>query len=191
MIEKLFPIDLPPGFKNNGTTYQSRDRWHAGNLVRFFQGNKQPIGGWVQRTTTGATISGTPNAAHSWQLNDGSNYLAIGTTSNLYVVNSSNVVYDITPTDVVGDGFTHVWQLDNFGQGLAATFDIPLTATGAQASNLYVWSGDPAVVAAHQNFPGLMPNLVFGTCTTPERFLVALRGQDGNLFTGVPATVYV
>lgn len=189
MIEKLFPIELPPGFQNNGTTYQAKGRWHAGNLVRFFQGNKQPIGGWVQRITTGATITGVPNAAHSWQLNDGSNYLAIGTTSNLYVVNGSNVVFDITPANVAGDGLTHLWQLDNFGQDLVATFDLPIG--GAHGDNLYIWEGNTAVLPTHATLPGSMPNGVFGVCTTPERFLVALRGADGAFFNAVPLAVAI
>lgn len=191
MLEKLFPIDLPSGYVNNGTKYQSKGRWYTGNLVRFFQGNKQPIGGWVQRTLTGAAIVGVPNAAHSWQLNDGSNYLAVGTTTNLYVVSSTNVVSDITPADVVGDGFTHLWQLDNFGQALAATFNVPLSATGAKVNNLYIWAGNPAVAANQPGLPQILPNFVFGTCATPERFLLALRGQDGTGFNGIAATVQV
>src|SRR5688572_44076 len=100
MIERLFALDLPDGFKNNGTTYQSKGRWHSGNLVRFFQGTKQPVGGWVERTLTGSAISGVPNAAISWQLNDGTSYIAIGTSTGLYVVTSANVVYDITPATI-------------------------------------------------------------------------------------------
>src|ERR1700733_13040451 len=108
MIEKLVTLDFPPGLQNNGTAFQSKGRWHVGNLVRFYQGTIRPIGGWVKRTTTGATISGTPNAAISWTLNDGTSYLAIGTTTHLYVVNSANVVYDITPMNI-SDPQPYLW----------------------------------------------------------------------------------
>lgn len=177
MLEKLYPIDLPPGFANNGTTFQSRDRWFKGNLVRFFQGNKQPIGGWVQRTLTGATITGTPNAAISWQLNDGNAYIAIGTTSNLYIVTSGNVVYDITPASAIGDGITHIWQFETFGAYLLATFQRPIYLD-TNIINAFVWRGVLATpaVAAYDYTQG--PGSVYGVTATPERFMVLLRGAD-------------
>lgn len=177
MIEKLYPIDLPPGFRNNGTTFQSRDRWFKGNLVRFFQGNKQPIGGWVRRTLTGATITGTPNAAISWQLNDGNAYIAVGTTSNLYIVTSANVVYDITPTTVAGDGITHIWQLETFGAYLLATFQRPIYLDTA-VINVFTWTGTLASPASPAYTSATGPGSVYGVAVTPERFMVLLRGAD-------------
>lgn len=177
MQEPLYPIDLPPGFRNNGTTFQSRDRWLKGNLVRFFQGNKQPIGGWIQRTLTGATITGTPNAAVSWQLNDGNAYLAIGTTSNLYIVTSANVVYDITPTTVAGDGLTHLWQMENFGAYLLATFQRPVYLDST-VINAFKWTGTLASPAVPLYDYTQGPGSVYGVTVTPERFLVLLRGAD-------------
>lgn len=177
MLEKLYPVDLPPGYRNNGTTFQSRDRWFKGNLVRFFQGNKQPIGGWVQRTLTGATITGTPNAAISWQLNDGNAYIAIGTTSNLYIVNSANVVTDITPTTVAGDGITHLWQLETFGAYLLATFQRAVYLDTA-VINAFVWKGVLATPAIPCYDSTTGPGSVYGVVATPERFMVLLRGAD-------------
>jgi hypothetical protein len=177
VIEKLLPIELPPGLHNNGTTFQAKDRWVKANLVRFYQGNKQPIGGWVQRTLSGAAILGTPNAAVSWQLNDGNSYLAIGTTTNLYIVTSGNVVYDITPATVAGDGITHIWQLESFGAYLLATFQRPVYLD-SNVINVFTWTGTLAnlAVAAYDYTTG--PGSAYGITTTPERFLVVLRGAD-------------
>lgn len=177
MLEKLYPVDLPAGLRNNGTTFQSRDRWFKANLVRFFQGNKQPIGGWVQRTLTGATITGAPNAAISWQLNDGNAYIAIGTTSNLYIVTSANVVYDITPATVAGDGITHFWQLETFGAYLLATFQRPVYLDTA-VINAFVWKGVLAIPAIPCYTKDTGPGSVYGVVATPERFMVLLRGAD-------------
>ena len=55
-MDNLIPLELPPGMRNNGTTYQSKGRWYTGNFVRFFNGTIQPIGGWAARSLTGATI---------------------------------------------------------------------------------------------------------------------------------------
>jgi hypothetical protein len=178
MLEKLFPIDLPPGLSNNGTKQQARDRWHVGNLARFFQGTKQPIGGWVQRTLTGASITGTVNAAHSWQANDGSCFIAIGTTTKLYVVSSANVVYDITPS---GAGWptataSFFWQLENFGSYLVASVNGPISGSGTQV-NICAWDGNVANTASVQYAAAEGPTSVFGVVVTPERFLVALRGE--------------
>lgn len=190
MIEKLLPLKLPPGFAYNGTPYQSKGRWYQGSLVRFFQGNIQPIGGWTQRTLTGATISGTPNAAVSWMLDSGVSWLAIGTTTKLYVVSSSNVVYDITPTTGLFSAPPYIWQLDLFGSYLIATYNAPpLTAPDNTAVNFYVWQGNPAAVAtlttgtqldtgaAGISSVNTAPQAVFGVVTTPERFLFLLRGE--------------
>ncbi len=184
MIEKTVGLDLPPGLKNNGTVLQSKDRWFAGNFVRFYQGNKQPVGGWVQRTLTGATITGTPNAAHSWQLNDGTTYLAMGTTTGLWLVTSDNVVHDIFPVGLVG-GSPYTWQLDNMGSRLMAVYNLE-TFDSLNSLNVLVWpplaetTFDPTVPAAQAFHGNEGPNTVFGLFVTPERFLVAIRGSDPN-----------
>ena len=59
-MDKLLPLKLPPGMRNTGTVYQSKDRWYTGNFARFFQDTIQPIGGWAAITTSGATISNVP-----------------------------------------------------------------------------------------------------------------------------------
>lgn len=181
MIETLFSLKLPAGFLNNGTTYQSKGRWFKGNLVRFFQGNKQPIGGWVQRTLTGAAMSGTPNAAHSWTDNSGNNWLAIGTTNNLYVVSSGNIVYGIMPN--VNGGLVPNdldWCLTNFGGYLVATLR---SVGGTLLTNNYIftWTGNTGAIATAVTYSPVAP---YSLVTTPERFLVALRGGDvGSPFT--------
>lgn len=183
MIEKLISLKMRPGLVNNGTPFQSRGRWFTGSLVRFFQGNIQPVGGWVQRTLTGATITGTPNAAHSWETNDGSGWLAIGTTTNLYVVSNANVVSDITPANIAGDGLTHRWQLENFGAYLVATFN--RVNGGTATGNLYAWTGNPAVAAEGVAIFPSAPQYTYGLTVTPERFLVVFRGGDPVTFPAV------
>lgn len=188
MLEKLLSLDLPPGFVNNGTKYLAKGRWYTGSLVRFRDRILQPVGGWVQRATTGATIAGTPNAVISWQANDGSVWLAIGTTSNLYVVSSANVISDITPNIGFPAG-VHTWQLDVFGSFLIAVDGLDAyTANyggGAGYSNTFYWASDfsvtPIAIHAFDAFgasPG--PQSVYSVVATPERFLVLLRGADPN-----------
>ena len=175
MIERLIPLTFPPGLQNSGTTYQSKGRWHAGNCIRFYSGNVEPIGGWVPRTLTGATITGTPNAAVSWQTNDGTSYLVIGTTTKLFVV-TGNVVYDITPP--IADPGPFAWQLETFGSYLIAVNSV----VNGNYGTLWRWTGNVAVPAAAPADPttgiGKYPGSSFGVVTTPERFLVVLRGWN-------------
>lgn len=178
MAEKLIPLDLPPGLKNNGTVQQSKDRWFAGDKVRFYQGNKQPIGGWVRRTLTGAAITGTPNAAHSWSLNDGTSYLAIGTTTGLWLVTSGNVVHDIMMAGLVG-GTPYTWQLENMGSRLVAVYNL-VTFSAFNSLNVLEWLGDPNVPAVQAFHSNEGPNTCFGVVVTPERYLVIIRSSPPN-----------
>lgn len=179
MLETLVPLELPPGLVNNGTTYQSKNHWFKGSLIRFFQGAIQPVGGWTQRTTTGDTITGTPNCAHAWQDNAGNSWLAIGTTTGLWVVSSANVVYDVLTVGLTG-GTPYQWQLDNFGSYLLAIYNLTSFNPG-DALNVLVWKGDTAAKAVQAaTAPSDTPSAVFGGFMSPERFLVLLRGSDPN-----------
>lgn len=177
MIEQLFPLAFPPGLRNTGTVYQSKGRWYSGNLVRFRQGNIEPVGGWVQRTLSGATISGVPNAAIAWQTNDGTQFLVIGTSTGLFAVTSANVVYNITPT-YDGPAAPYVWQLETFGAYLIGVINEANNGTGSR-SNIVYWTGDIATTATGLAFPAReIPLFPYGCVVTPERFLVVLRGGD-------------
>lgn len=191
MLEQLFPLQLPAGYVNNGTTYQSKGRWFTGNLVRFFQGTIQPIGGWVARSPTGATITGVPNCAHAWQTNDGVAYLAIGTTDGLFVVDASDVITDITPSVASGYAGSLRWQLTNFGSYLVGCFNLDTFDT-AVPINAIRWTGDTSTIAASLDTSDVIPSSVYGLVTTPERFLVLLRGADptagATLDTGDPVS---
>lgn len=192
MAEKLFPLDIPPGFKNNGTTYQAKGRWHAGNFVRFFQGNIQPIGGWTKRTLTGDTITGTPNAAIAWADYSGNVWLAVGTSTGMWVINNStNVVYDIMPTANVYGSTPYSWQLETFGQYLLAVNSASSFTDSSSTSNAWVWKGDTGavMVPAQGSSIGNGPGPTYGVVVTPERFAVWLGGADLPTYaiTGGPA----
>lgn len=172
MADNLLPLKLPAGMRNTGTVYQSKNLWYTGNFVRFFQDTIQPIGGWAARSLSGATISGVPRAMVTYRRNDDSQVVVIGTTRGLYAIVSS-VVYDITPSEVVSNNTSRVWQLDVFGNYLVAV-DLLAPAT---AGAMYYWTGDTATTGELvQPFTGITPTSALSVVTTPERFLVALGG---------------
>jgi hypothetical protein len=187
MTEKLLPLKLPPGMRNTGTVYQSKGRWYSGNFVRFFQDTIQPIGGWSQVTTSGATMAGVPTAALCWVPDKVGTaqvaVTAIGTTRGLYIL-SGTVLYDITPADITTDIANRIWTLDTFGAYLIAAS----TVKGAYASSTgpYVWQCDTSAVAAVMSGAMIRPQAVV---STPERFVFQLGGVSATPeFTGVPST---
>lgn len=195
MIEQLYPLDPPPGVYHNGTKTQASGRWYDGNLVRFYQGTIQPVGGWTQRTLTGATITGVPNDAKTVLRNDNTSYLIIGTSTGLWCVDSSNVVSDITPPVLSGQT-TLDWQLENYGQILVMTVT---PFVNANDNNLYKWEGDPAayavlVVEPHDTLTRdtanyfEAPNSVKGVVVTPERFMFVLQGADPAVGIAISTT---
>lgn len=186
MIEKLFAIDLPPGLYHNGTRLQARGRWYDGNGVRFWQGTKQPIGGWSARTLGGVTVTGIPNAAIAYQTNDNQPYLVVGTTTGLFVQADDNHWYDITPTTggFNANGHDVFWQLDNFGELLIACYSGDGTNPSA-GSTVFEWGGavgTPATPITDLNtVEGTIPRETFGIVVTAERFLFLLRGDDPSV----------
>ena len=187
MIEQLLPLALKPGFFNNGTKYQAKDRWFRGSLVRFFEGAIRPIGGWTALTIGGASIAGRPVAAVAYQQLGGDYYTVVGTTSNLYAINynaGTNVytAYDITPTEMTTAFDSQTWTLAVFGNYVLANFrgeGGPEVATaGAGGEDFCVWDGDPTHIATGHLTSTDRPTLTLATFMTPEKFAVVLGAID-------------
>lgn len=143
-------IDIPPGMYLNGTEYGAAGRWRLGNLIRFFRGEPQPVGGWVntvldtpgQAPVGGYTvgnfssvilnhIAGTCRGIIAWRDNSETKWMAFGTTRKLYAYDGTTL-YDITPTGLgVGE------ENQFFGTGFGALdygeeeYGTPRSASGA------------------------------------------------------------
>lgn len=193
------PLDLKPGLLRRSTEYQSRGRWYAASLVRWYEGTIQPVGGWI-RVNNDQQLSGRPCGMLAWRPNsqDIARYLAIGTSSHLYAYDS-NDIYDITPVGFVpgrddsveGLGYgagtygtstygtprspdgrvleANTWSLDTWGDYLVGC----ATSDG----KLYEWDLDTGGVAdVIANAPTNNASLF----VTAERFLVAV-GAGGDV----------
>jgi hypothetical protein len=186
MLETLYPLEFPPGLRNNGTVYQSKGRWFIGNLIRFLGGRIMPVGGWSARTLTGATIDGVPTAMLSWTPSKGTTlgglrpFTAVGTSTGYLYIIRNDVVYDITPTaGSGGQGVTGYWSLSTFGSYLIAVHAISVHQV-FPSGNVFVWMGDVNTVAEPTHDDELGPIEVFGAVVTPERFLFLLRGAPND-----------
>lgn len=201
MADTLVPLDIPPGIFRNGTPYQARGRWHDGNLVRFFSGTIEPIGGWrTAQTDAGvdiATLSGVPRGAIAWRGLNGNVYVAVATTQKLYVV-AAGALYDITPagftvgivdtTTASGSYGAGVYGGGSYGVGSVTsaltdadtwqvdTFGDYLVGVSTSDKKPYIWLGVTANVAVLIDISAATgaPTTTAAIVVTPEKFLMAL-----------------
>ena len=92
-------LAIPPGVVKNGTNLQQANTWNDANLVRWYEGSMQPVGGWRLRTTS--AMAGACRALITYRDNAGDRRTAAGTSSKLYAIDEANALFDITPA-----GFT-------------------------------------------------------------------------------------
>jgi len=129
---KIVPFNPPPGVFRNGTQYQVKGRWFDSNLVRWKDGRLKPIGGWSRAITSGLT--GIGRAMFSWRDNSGDKWLAIGTSSNLYIFTSlSGSAADITPSGFVTGNDT-AEPGNGFGAGVFNGSGVVKTLTASDIS---------------------------------------------------------
>ena len=96
----LIELPIPPGVSRNGSKRDARGRYFDANLIRWKNGKLKPIGGW-QKTTSSA-LTGTARNMLPFKDNNGNRYIAVGTSSNLYIYSgSTSAPSDITPLNFV------------------------------------------------------------------------------------------
>lgn len=102
------PLIVQPGVQAVTTKLSGQGVWNTSNLIRYFQGNLQKLGGWVALTTQ--TVTGICRGILGFQGLDGTQYLALGTNERLEIY-SNGSLYDITPiikTSNVSTPFTTI-----------------------------------------------------------------------------------
>jgi hypothetical protein len=191
----LIKVAYPPGVFRNGTQYQAAGRWYNSNWVRWLDGQIRPIGGW-NAVASGA--SGQARAMLSWTTNAAQQFIAIGTSSHLYVYDGDGSLYNITPSGftagfddtqgntaygggLYGSGnygvirpatgapvMAAVWDLDNFG-------DI-LLGVAASDGRLFEWNDNTASIATVTTNA---PTGNIGVLVTDQRHVMCL-GAGGD-----------
>ncbi len=130
-------INPPAGLFLNGTDYEAQGRWRLGNLVRFFRGSPQPVGGWTSLVLTVRdsgndpafidTIDGVCRGLLTWRDNNEKRWMAIGTTQGLFVHDGSEL-FNVTPA-----GFTPGDTNTSHGAGFGAfLYDVDTYGTVRQ-----------------------------------------------------------
>lgn len=90
-------IVLRPGVNTQQTPLLNEASWSSSNLVRFFQGLLQKLGGWQRIIST--ALTGVCRGILAWADLAGNAYVACGTEQRLQVV-IAGILYEITPLRV-------------------------------------------------------------------------------------------
>jgi hypothetical protein len=88
-------VQLRPGVDVQHTLSDNEAGVSKAQLIRYKDGLLQTYGGWVDYVSF--TISSTVRELHAWQGLTSNQYLAVGATQSLSVINSASVNNNITP----------------------------------------------------------------------------------------------
>lgn len=106
-------LKLGPGVNLELSSIANTVQLAASNLVRFYNGLVQKLGGWVQLTSQ--LFVGTCRGLHGWSDIVGNGYMAVGTEQRLQLFLNGSIV-DITPvaqTDNPGVSFSTIINTPN------------------------------------------------------------------------------
>jgi hypothetical protein len=90
----LQKLQFKPGLNRDQTNYTNEGGFFECNKVRFRSGYPQKLGGWLRYGVY--IINGACRQVFNWITTDSSNYLALGTSTKLYI-DAGQTLYDITP----------------------------------------------------------------------------------------------
>ena len=113
----LVKIQVPPGFRSQGTQVQAEGGWFIGNLIRWRQGLPEKMAGWLRLVPD--PFRKFVRRMHAWlDLEDRKNLL-VGSDQGLELV-TDDKRYVLVEGVVTPDPRVSTWFLDNLGEnGLA------------------------------------------------------------------------
>ena len=117
-------LRLEPGVNVESSATLNQTQITTSNLIRFYAGLAQKLGGWLHLNTT--PLTGTCRGMYGWADNAGNSYIACGTEQRLEIL-TGGAIEDITP----------VVQTDNFVPAFTTVLgsaDVIVTDTAYQPS---------------------------------------------------------
>lgn len=161
------PTRFQPGFFTEGAPREAPTRWRTGSLVRFHDGEPQKLGGWVLKTVSGDAARGSPRRIHEWSSLDGEAWIAVGTNSQLFLLNRGTR-YNITPLR------------------RTITLANPITAQNASSTVTITDAGHGAETGDTVKFTGA--SAVGGLSIAGEYTILAVLGNTFTINGGAQAT---
>lgn len=166
----LIPAKFRPGIFKEASDLGAGDvaRWADGNLVRFWKGQPEPVGGWQMQNYVG-TILGVPRALKDWVAIDDHESIGVGTNLKVYVYHQGTF-YDVTPEADSGTLGANPFTTTNN----ESTVSVSDTTHGITAVNTYARFGTAAGTGAATTFNGVDMNGEFPVTeiTDSDNFVV-------------------
>jgi hypothetical protein len=106
----LTKLVFKPGINRDQTNYANEGGWWECNKIRFLSGFPQKLGGWAKYSVT--AYLGVCRTLFNWLAAPNYNYLALGTSSKVYVDNGGTL-NDITPLRATYTGASSPQDTDN------------------------------------------------------------------------------
>jgi len=97
MANDFLPVQIPPGVVRGATPIDARGRWWDTNLVRWRNGNLEPVGGWERVTST--PFANRVRKVDVWRANNGVRLVMVATDGQIFV-ESTGTYEDFTPGDL-------------------------------------------------------------------------------------------
>jgi len=140
----LKKLIFKPGVNRDQTNYAGEGGWWESNKIRFLSGFPQKIGGWAKASVT--SYLGVCRSLFNWLPAAGYNFLALGTSSKIYV-ESGGTLHDITPLRATYTGASAPQNTDNCFTTASGSTTVTVTINthGAADGDYVVFSGATAV----------------------------------------------
>jgi hypothetical protein len=140
----LSKMQFRPGVTVELTPTANEGGWSASNLIRFFAGQVQKMGGWVAVPTV-AKLIGICRGLFGWADLVGTAHVALGTEQRLYVL-TGGVLSDITP--LIATTNTAPALATTLASTLVTITDASYTPSPGDWVDVIVWVSQGGIVLA-------------------------------------------
>lgn len=188
----LTKLVFKPGVNRDQTNYAGEGGWWESNKIRFLSGFPQKIGGWAKASVT--SYLGVCRSLFNWLPAAGYNFLALGTSSKIYV-ESGGSLHDITPLRATYTGASAPQDTDNcFTTAVGSTtVTVTINTHDAEDGDYVIFSGATAVggvpAASLNDVQFLVSNTTANTFTITVDTAATSAATGGG--TGITAFFYI
>ena len=132
----LQKLQFRPGINRDLTNYSNEGGWFECDKVRFLNGYPEKLNGWA--TYAPSSILGTCRAMFGWITSFEDNFLALGTSSKVYIEVGTNL-NDVTP---LRDSPSATMTINTFSASAGSTeIVVNATAHGTNTGDFVTFSG--------------------------------------------------
>lgn len=132
----LQKLQFRPGINRDLTNYSNEGGWFECDKVRFLNGYPEKLNGWA--TYAPSSILGTCRAMFGWITSFEDNFLALGTSSKVYIEVGTNLS-DVTP---LRDSPSATMTINTFSASAGSTeIVVNATAHGTNTGDFVTFSG--------------------------------------------------